>query len=152
MKIGRYIFLRHGGKVVFFGRLVAVLRTYAAFLAGTNRMSWPRFLAFNAAGGITWATAIGVASYSIGDAVKHVAGPLNIVLAIAAAVLNIVFAIVAALLIIVFLLYRRAAEDRYAARAEQEFPGRLEDAPRRHRARERPYLGLVTGPGSSARP
>src|SRR6184192_3516632 len=42
MKIGRYVFLRHGGKVVFFGRFVSVLRTYAAFLAGTNRMRWGR--------------------------------------------------------------------------------------------------------------
>jgi membrane protein DedA with SNARE-associated domain len=117
LKIGRYIFRRHGGKVVFFGRFVAVLRTYAAFLAGTNKMSWPRFLAFNAAGGITWATTIGLAYYYIGDTVKHVSGPLNIVLAI-----------VAALLVVGFLLYLRRAEDRYAARAEQEFPGPLEEA------------------------
>ena len=38
MKVARYIFDRHGGKVVFFGRFVSMLRTYAAFLAGTNRM------------------------------------------------------------------------------------------------------------------
>ena len=56
-----YVFQRHGGKVVFIGRFIAVLRAYAAFLAGTNRMSWPRFLVFNAAGGITWACAIGLA-------------------------------------------------------------------------------------------
>jgi membrane protein DedA with SNARE-associated domain len=37
-------------------RFVAVLRAWAAFLAGTNRMRWPRFLLFNAAGGIVWAT------------------------------------------------------------------------------------------------
>src|SRR5258708_1347559 len=34
IKVGRYLFDRHGGKVVFFGRFVSVLRTYAAFLAG----------------------------------------------------------------------------------------------------------------------
>jgi membrane protein DedA with SNARE-associated domain len=51
MKIGRYLFARHGGKVVFFGRFVTVLRTYAAFLAGLNTMHWRRFTAFNAAGG-----------------------------------------------------------------------------------------------------
>ena len=44
LKVGRYIFMRHGAKVVFFGRFVSVLRTYAAFLAGTNRMHWSRFL------------------------------------------------------------------------------------------------------------
>ncbi len=42
LKLGRYLFLKHGGKVVFFGRFVAVLRAWAAFLAGTNRMRWPR--------------------------------------------------------------------------------------------------------------
>ena len=55
MKIGRYLFDQYGGRVVFFGRFVSVLRTYAAFLAGTNRMPWRRFLVFNAAGGIVWA-------------------------------------------------------------------------------------------------
>src|SRR5437879_2739711 len=44
LKVGRYIFLRQGGKVVFFGRFVSILRAYAAFLAGTNRMPWWRFL------------------------------------------------------------------------------------------------------------
>jgi membrane protein YqaA with SNARE-associated domain len=39
LKVGRYVFDRHGGKVVFFGRFVSVLRTFAAFLAGTLRMS-----------------------------------------------------------------------------------------------------------------
>ena len=49
LKLGHYLFLKHGGKVVFFGRFVTVLRTWAAFLAGTNQMLWPRFLLFNAA-------------------------------------------------------------------------------------------------------
>lgn len=60
LKQGQYLFLKHGGKVVFFGRFVAVLRAWAAFLAGTNRMRWPRFLLFNAAGGIVWATLYGL--------------------------------------------------------------------------------------------
>jgi membrane protein DedA with SNARE-associated domain len=41
--------------VVFFGRFVSVLRTYAAFLAGTSRMRWRRFLPANASGGMVWA-------------------------------------------------------------------------------------------------
>ncbi len=32
LKVGQYLFLRHGGKIVFFGRFVAVLRAFAAFL------------------------------------------------------------------------------------------------------------------------
>ena len=54
LKVGRYIFDRHGSKVVFFGRFVAVLRTYASFLAGTNRMNWRRYFVVNAASGIVW--------------------------------------------------------------------------------------------------
>ena len=51
IKVARYAFDRHGGKVVFLGRFVAVLRTYAAFLAGVGQMEWKRFLGWNAAGG-----------------------------------------------------------------------------------------------------
>jgi len=116
LKIGRYVFLRHGGKVVFFGRFVAVLRTYAAFLAGTNLMSWPRFLVFNAAGGITWATTIGIAYYYIGNTVKHVRGPLDIALGVAAAAV-----------IVGFFIYLRRTEERYAVEAEREFPRPLEE-------------------------
>src|SRR3954454_11163739 len=56
--------MRHGGKVVFFGRFVAVLRVLAAFLAGANRMPWMRFFAFNVAGGIVWAMFYGCAAYA----------------------------------------------------------------------------------------
>src|SRR4029079_13038149 len=38
IKLVQYLFMRDGGKVVFFGRFVAVLRVLAAFLAGVNRM------------------------------------------------------------------------------------------------------------------
>jgi len=64
LKIGRYIFDRHGGKVVFLGRFVSVLRTYAAVLAGINRMRWPRFLLWNAAGGVLWAAVYSFAAYN----------------------------------------------------------------------------------------
>jgi len=116
LKIGRYVFQQHGGKVVFIGRFIAVLRTYAAFLAGTNRMHWRRFLAFNAAGGITWACAVALGSYYIGSALKHVRGTFDIVIGV-----------VAVLVVVGFLLYLRKAEERYAALAEQAFPGDLED-------------------------
>ena len=51
LKLGQYLFRKHGGKVVFFGRFIAVLRAWAAFLAGTNCMPWGPFLLFNALGG-----------------------------------------------------------------------------------------------------
>ena len=59
VKLGQYLFRKHGGKVVFFGRFIAVLRAWAAFLAGTNRMPWGSFLLYNALGGrarLSWLT------------------------------------------------------------------------------------------------
>ena len=43
LKVGQYLFLKHGGKIIFFGRFVAVLRAFAAFLAGVNRYNWEEF-------------------------------------------------------------------------------------------------------------
>lgn len=67
IRLGQYLSRRHGGKVVFFGRFVAVLRALAAPLAGINRMPWWRFLFFNAIGAIVWATAYGMAAYAAGE-------------------------------------------------------------------------------------
>lgn len=60
---------RHGGKAVFFGRFIAVLRVTAAAVAGLAHMPWGRFLFWNAAGGIVWATSVGLAAFYGGKAV-----------------------------------------------------------------------------------
>jgi membrane protein DedA with SNARE-associated domain len=60
---------KHGGKVVFFGRFIAILRFTAAWAAGLGKMPWLRFLLWNAAGGIAWATAVGLLAYYGGKAV-----------------------------------------------------------------------------------
>jgi membrane protein DedA with SNARE-associated domain len=62
----RRYFDRHGDKTVFLGRFVAILRTWVAFLAGTNRMPWRRFLVWNALGGIVWSVGYGVLGYVLG--------------------------------------------------------------------------------------
>jgi len=59
---------RHGGKTVFLGRFVSVLRYTVAWIAGLSRMNWWRFLFWNAAGGIAWATGVGVLAYYSGQA------------------------------------------------------------------------------------
>lgn len=59
-------FTRHGGKAVFFGRFIAVLRIWAAFLAGLHHMHWRTFLVYNAAGGILWVTIYGILGYIAG--------------------------------------------------------------------------------------
>jgi membrane protein DedA with SNARE-associated domain len=62
------IMQRHGGKTVFFGRFVAILRFTAAWVAGLGRMPWWRFLFWNATGGIVWATAVGLVAFYGGKA------------------------------------------------------------------------------------
>jgi membrane protein DedA with SNARE-associated domain len=51
---------------VFFGRFVLGLRVWASWLAGATHMRWRLFFLWNALGGITWATAIGLAAYFLG--------------------------------------------------------------------------------------
>ena len=80
LRLGRYLFLRHGGKVVFFGRFTAILRALAALLAGANAMPWGRFTFYNAAGGIIWATLYGYGAFTLGHQVKNVERPLGFAL------------------------------------------------------------------------
>jgi membrane protein DedA with SNARE-associated domain len=60
---------RYGGAAVFFGRFVAILRYTVAWVAGLSRMPWWRFLFWNAAGAVCWATAVGLTAYYGGKAV-----------------------------------------------------------------------------------
>ena len=61
-------FARHGGKTVFIARFMPVLRVTAAWLAGVNRMTWWRFLFWNALGGVAWATGVGLLAFYVGKA------------------------------------------------------------------------------------
>ena len=63
-----HIMKRHGGKTVFFGRFVSVLRYTVAWIAGLARMNPWKFLFWNAAGGIVWATGVGLIAYYAGHA------------------------------------------------------------------------------------
>jgi membrane protein DedA with SNARE-associated domain len=77
LRLGQYLFDRHGGKIVFFGRFVAFLRAFAALLAGANRFPPLRFFAFNAAGGIVWASLFGLGGYLLGETIHRIAGPIG---------------------------------------------------------------------------
>lgn len=89
LAFGQHMFARHGAKIVFFGRFVALLRIFAALLAGVNRYSWRSFLFYNAAGGICWATIFGIGGYLFGDVMTRVAGPIGMA-GLAAAVAGLV--------------------------------------------------------------
>jgi len=74
LPVGERFFRKHGGKAVFIGRFVAVLRVTSAWIAGISHMHWWRFLGWNAAGGIVWATAVSLVSYYLGDAAAAALG------------------------------------------------------------------------------
>ncbi len=74
LKVGRLVFDRYGGRVVFLGRFVSILRTYAAFLAGVNHMRWRRFLVWNGSGGTIWAAAWATGAYFFGARLSGVSG------------------------------------------------------------------------------
>lgn len=62
----RDFFRTHGAKTVFLGRFVALLRTWAAILAGVACMPYGVFTAYNALGGIIWSIVFGTLGYVFG--------------------------------------------------------------------------------------
>jgi membrane protein DedA with SNARE-associated domain len=115
VKVGLYLFRTQGGKIVFFGRFVAVLRAWAAFLAGVNRMQWSRFLLFNTLGGVSWATLYGLGGYFLGEEIHRLTGPVGIVIIV-----------LAVLIIIASLIVVRRNERQLEEKAEKAFPGPIE--------------------------
>jgi membrane protein DedA with SNARE-associated domain len=79
LAFGEAMFRRHGAKIVFFGRFIAILRIFAALLAGVNRYGWGSFLFYNAAGGIVWATVFGLGGYFFGEAIHRFTGPVGLI-------------------------------------------------------------------------
>jgi membrane protein DedA with SNARE-associated domain len=118
IKVGQFLFRQHGGKVVFLGRFVALLRILAAFLAGVNRMPWGQFLIANAAGGILWASVFGAGGYFCGKLLLQLHHSLAVV----------VFAVALAVFLGTGYLINRY-EYRLIEAAERTLPGPLEAVP-----------------------
>ena len=66
---------RRGGPAVFGGRFVAVLRAAMPFFAGSSGMRYPRFLAYNAAGGLVWGVGSVLLGYLAGNSYTAVERP-----------------------------------------------------------------------------
>jgi membrane protein DedA with SNARE-associated domain len=112
LKIGQMLFQRHGGKVVFLGRFTALLRTWAAILAGANQFSPRRFFVWNASGGVSWAMIYGLGGYFFGQSVTLFAGPVSIGLFIAVVVGTVA----------IYILFKRH-EQRLIAQAHRSLNG-----------------------------
>lgn len=85
---------RRGGTAVFLGRFVAFLRAVMPALAGTSRMPYRRFLAFNAAGGIVWGVGFVLLGYLAGRSYSKIESYVGTGAAIAVAAVVILALIV----------------------------------------------------------
>jgi membrane protein DedA with SNARE-associated domain len=115
IKLGQYLFLRHGGKIIIVAQFIPILRAVAGILAGANRMPRAQFLAANIVGALIWAMFFGIAAYYLGREIEQVAGPMVLVLGLAA----VIFIILAGNFI-------RGHEAQLEAEAEKTLPGPLE--------------------------
>lgn len=80
LRLGRYLFRRYGGRVVFVARFVAFLRAIAGVLAGINQMPWRRFLVFSGLGATAWAAAFGSGAYILGKRLETLSTPASLAL------------------------------------------------------------------------
>jgi membrane protein DedA with SNARE-associated domain len=114
MKIGLYLFKCYGSGIVFFARWIPLLRIWGALLAGAHQFEWKRFIVYNAAGGILWATFYGVIAYFFGDLLRQAEG----------AITYAGFGL-AAIIIVGFWFVERRNREHWKQRAEAAFPGPL---------------------------
>jgi len=115
IKLGQYLFLRYGGKIVFFAQFVPVLRTLAGPFAGANLMPWRNFIFANAVSSCVWAMSYGYAAYWVGGEFERLQGRL---------VLPLVF--IAVIALIAGALFVRQREAQLITEAERAMPGSLE--------------------------
>jgi membrane-associated protein len=86
----RTFLARRGGPAGFLGRFVAFLRATMPFIAGASHMRYRTFLAFNAAGGLIWGSAIVVLGYLAGTSYQKAAAQLGTTAALIVAAVAVV--------------------------------------------------------------
>jgi membrane protein DedA with SNARE-associated domain len=114
IKLAQYLFLRHGGKIIFVAQFVPVLRSFAGLLAGVNVMPWRNFLFANAVSSSVWAVGYGFAAYWAGREFEHSHRHVAIFLVI-----------IAVIVIIAVVIFVRRREAQLIAEADRAMPGPL---------------------------
>ena len=115
IKLGQYLFLRHGGKIILIAQFLPVLRSIAGILAGANRMPWQRFMLTSSIGAFLWATLFGLAAYSLGRQVERLTGWTVLV-----------FSLIVLICIVIAAVFVKRHEAQLTAEAEQALPGPLQ--------------------------
>ena len=64
---GYDIFSKHGNKMVFFGRLIPIIRTVISFPAGVADMNFALFSLYTFGGTLIWSSILAGAGYLLGD-------------------------------------------------------------------------------------
>lgn len=62
----------YGGKTIFLGRFIGILRALAPFIAGISSMRYSSFLAYNVAGGVIWAITFTLLGFYFGESWQQV--------------------------------------------------------------------------------
>jgi membrane protein DedA with SNARE-associated domain len=115
IKLGQYLFIRYGGKIIFFAQFVPVLRTLAGPFAGANLMPWRKFIFANAVSSGLWAASYGYAAYWLGGEFERLQGRI---------VVPLMF--IAAIALIGGGLFVRRRETQLIIEAEHAIPGPVE--------------------------
>ncbi len=68
VKKAQEFYEEHGGKTIIIARFIPIVRTFAPIIAGTAKMDYKRFLAFNLIGGFTWTFGVTLLGYFVGAA------------------------------------------------------------------------------------
>jgi membrane protein DedA with SNARE-associated domain len=112
IKLGQYLFMRYGGKIIFFAQFVPVLRTLAGPFAGANLMPWGNFIFANAVSSCVWAASYGYAAYWVGGEFERLQGRMVLPLVV-----------VAVIALIAGGLFVRQREAQLISEAERAIPG-----------------------------
>ena len=81
---------KHGGKTIIMARFVPFVRTFAPVIAGTAKMNYRTFLAYNVVGALLWAVGITYLGYFLGSWFESVGLDIDQVILPAAAVIILI--------------------------------------------------------------
>jgi membrane-associated protein len=105
----------YGGKTILLARFIPIIRTFAPFVAGIGKMSYPRFALFNVTGGVAWVLLCVLSGFFFGN-LDPVKKNFEAVLVV------IVLISVMPMVIEFFLARRRAAAERKETAARVQGP------------------------------